>query len=109
MQLENCESSWAGSSQAVGQSGNAAGVAASPAGDTGLGRDVGLLGQEDPRRALGRLERWAELCYPAPLHSWGEPGMHWELEEQCWEGSGAEESVLLELGLQSKVGGGTGW
>lgn len=35
--------------------------------------------------------------------------MHWEHEEQGWEGSGAEESVLLELGLQSKVGEGTEW
>lgn len=32
--------------------------------------------------------------------------MHWEREQQ---GAGAEESVLLQLGLQSKVGGGTGW
>lgn len=45
-------------------------VTASPAGDTRLGM-WGCWGQEDPGRALGRLEQWAELCYPAPLHRWG--------------------------------------
>lgn len=59
------------------------------------------------QRALGRLG-WAGLCYPAPLTAGQEPGMHWEHEEQCWEGSGAEESVLFELGIQSKTGGGPG-
>lgn len=65
MQLENCESGWAGSSQAVRQSGNAAGVAASPAADTGLGRDVGLLGRRIPG---GLWAGWSDGLSCATLH-----------------------------------------
>lgn len=74
------------------------GVTLSSAGDTRLGM-WGCWGQEDPGRAQGRLDSRAELgrslaCTGSRRSSAG------KLQEQ---------SVLLQLGLQSKAGGGTGW
>lgn len=81
--------------EGLGTSGMARTGTLSSAGDTRLG-----AGGAEGSGQAGR--GWAV----PPCTAGQEPGMHWEHEQQ---GAGAEEAVLLQLGLQSKAGGGAGW